>query len=273
MVVSDCLDYRLALSFPQNHLIWHLIAERLAQSYKVVAIDLRGYGFSSKPAGDAQHSNYSKSVMAEDCVKIMAQMGHNRFYICGHDRGGRVAHKLCVNYPDMVMKAMFLDIAPTLAMYSKTNFTFAKAYYHWFFLIQPSPFPESLINANPGAFLEYSLGRQAGMKMFNKDCLRSYTEMLEDPAAVHAMCEDYRAAVSIDLDEQKQDEEEGRRIKCPVMVLWGRHGIVDTCFDAIAEWKRVSDSAVLGESLDCGHYIPEEAPEVLLGHINSFFKD
>ncbi|KAL9104760.1 MAG: hypothetical protein Q9163_000310 [Psora crenata] len=200
----------------------------------------------------------------------MAQMGHDKFYICAHDRGARVAHKLCVNHPDMVLKAMFLDIAPTLAMYNRTDFTFAKAYYHWFFLIQPSPFPEDLINSNPEAFMEASMGRQARMKIFNQDCLKSYTEVMKDPAAVHAMCEDYRAAASIDLEEHKEDDHKGRKIQCPIMVLWGQQGIIEKCFDAIEEWKKVSNSTVAGESLDCGHYIPEEAPDALLSHILRF---
>ena len=238
-----------------------------------MALDLRGYGFSSKPAGDDRHSNYSKSVMAQDCVRIMTQMGYNKFYICAHDRGARVAHKLCVNHPEMVLKAMFLDIAPTLAMYTKTDFTFAKAYYHWFFLIQPSPLPEDLINGNPTVFMEVSMGRHAGLKMFNQDCLKSYIDVMKNPAAVHAMCEDYRAAASIDLEEAREDEEMGRKIQCPVMVLWGKHGIIEKCFDAIGEWKKVSRSTVVGESLDCGHYIPEEAPEALLEHIQKFLKE
>ena len=210
--------------------------------------------------------------MANDCVNVMTQMDYNEFYICAHDRGARVAHKLCVDHPRMVIKAIFLDIAPTLAMYDQTDFTFAKAYYHWFFLIQPSPLPEDLINGNPEAFLEASMRRHDGLKIFHEDCLRSYMEMIRDPAAVHAMCEDYRAAATIDLQDHREDEEKGRKIRCPLMVLWGRRGIIEQCFDVVREWEKISDCIVIGRSLDCGHYIPEEAPEALLWHIYDFFK-
>ena len=235
----------------------------------MVALDLRGYGQSSKPAADETHSTYSKRVMAQDCVDVMSKLGHNdAFYICAHDRGARVAHKLCVDHPGRVKKAIFLDIAPTLAMYSKTDYVFAKAYFHWFFLIQPSPLPESfLLNADPEAFLRAPKGA------FHPFCLESYKRMLKDPACVHAMCEEYRASASVDLDAHREDEERGRRIQCPLMVLWGKSGIIEKCFDAVAEWKAVSDSSVVGESLDCGHYIPEERPEELLAHITAFLKE
>ena len=241
----------------------------------MVAIDLRGYGQSSKPLSDEQHTAYSKRIMAEDCVNVMRQLGYDQFYICGHDRGARVAHKLCVDHPERVLKTMFLDIAPTLVMFNKTDLTFAKAYYHWFFLIQPYPFPENLINGNPEGFMAYMVGQRnrSNESIFNPDCLRSYIETMKDPAAVHGMCEDYRASASIDMDQQREDIEKGRKIQCPVMVLWGRKGLIEKCFDAIKEWKEVSASIVVGESLDCGHYIPEEVPEALLSRIQGFFTD
>lgn len=213
--------------------------------------------------------------MAQDCVDVMSTLGHNEFFICAHDRGARVAHKLCVDHPARVRKAIFLDIAPTAAMYNNTNFDFAKAYYHWFFLIQEAPYPETLMNANPEAFIEYNMGgrHDRDVEVFEKECYESYVNVMRDPAAVHAMCEDYRAAASIDLEDHKEDNEDGRWIQCPLMVLWGKHGVIEKCFDAVKEWKRVSSSTVVGESLDCGHYIPEEAPEALLSKILSFLKD
>ena len=198
-----------------------------------------------------------------------------KFYICAHDRGARVAHELCVEYPESVLKAMLLDIAPTLVMFSQTDFTFAKAYYHWFFLIQPYPFPEDLINANPEGFMAH-MQRQRNSKdesFFSPECLRSYVDMMKDPAAVHATCEDYRASASIDMENQKEDMEKGRKIQCPLMVIWGGKGLIGKCYDAIEEWKKVSASTVVGESLDCGHYIPEEVPEALLSRIQGFLKD
>jgi len=257
--------------FPQNLLIWHDVVDELARTYTVVALDLRGYGSSSKPPGDDRHVTYSKRIMARDCVRVMEKLGCPNFYICSHDRGARVAHKLCVDYPEKVNRVMFLDIAPTAAMYGKTDFTFAKAYYHWFFLIQPSPLPENLLNANPTAFMEQHMGgKYAGMGPFSAECLESYTNMMRNPEAVHAMCEDYRAAASIDLEENAEDERAGRVIKCSVMVLWGQHGVIEKCFDAVEEWNKVSSSSVIGHSLDCGHYIPEERPEALLGKIKEF---
>ena len=261
----------LVHGYPQTHHIWHLVAEQLAQSYTVIAMDLRGYGASSKPTGPPDHSTYSKRVMAADCVAVMSKLGFEEFYICAHDRGARVTHKLMVDYPDKVKKAILLDIAPTAAMYGKTDFKFAKAYYHWFFLIQKAPYPETLISASSDVFMDAHMGsKYAGMGVFNEECMQAYRQMMKDPAAVHASCEDYRAAASIDLQENAEDEKLGRKIKCPIMVLWGKHGVIEASFGALEEWGKVSDSLVVGEGIDTGHYIPEEAPEVMLKKIKGF---
>jgi haloacetate dehalogenase len=258
--------------FPQTHHIWHLVALKLKQIYTIVAIDLRGYGASSKPSGVNQ---YAKSNMSRDCIIVMKALGFSSYYVCAHDRGARVAHKLLVDYPYQVRKAIFLDICPTLAMYSQTDIEFAKAYFHWFFLIQKEPLPETMISANPRRFAELFMGRRyAPLEVFDKNCWEEYVRVLEDPEAVHAMCEDYRAAASVDMDESKENIAQGRLIKSPLRILWGRHGVIEKCFDAVEEWKEVAipELDVSGQSVDCGHYIPEEAPDTVVKNILEFFK-
>ena len=257
--------------FPQTHHIWHRVAPQLINDFTIVAIDIRGYGASSKPPGVTQ---YSKTLMSRDGAIVMEELGFTSFFVCAHDRGARVAHKLLVNYPDRVRKAIFLDICPTLAMYSKTDFEFAKSYYHWFFLIQKSPLPETLIGQNPRRWAEMSMGgRHAGLTVFDASVFEEYVKVLENPEAVHAMCEDYRASAGVDMDEAREDLKEGRLIRCPLRVLWGKHGVIEKCFDAVKEWKDVAaaEVAVDGEIVDCGHYIPEEAPDVVIENIRSLF--
>ena len=257
--------------FPQSHHIWHLIAPKLVDKFTVIAIDLRGYGASSKPAGDEKHKSYAKSTMATDCMDVMKQLGFHQYYVCAHDRGARVAHKLCVDHPHAVLKVILLDICPTLAMYTKTDQAFATAYFHWFLLIQASPFPETIITHSPAAFAEQCFGR-VGMNVFDHECLAYYVSMMTNPAAVHGMCEDYRAGASIDMEEARKDIEASRYIQCPLRILWGKKGVIEKTYDAISEWKEVhATEAVDGESVDCGHYIPEEAPDVVIKHIREFF--
>jgi len=258
--------------FPQTHLIWHKVAERLSAKYTVVALDLRGYGASSKPAdSDGSHSKYAKSAMARDCATAMARLQHTTFFVAGHDRGGRVAHKLAVDYPDRVRRLLVLDIAPTLAMYEAADRVFATWYWHWFFLIQPAPFPERLILAAPDVMVAKLLRMPAGD--FHPEAHAAYAAQLRDGAAVHAMCEDYRAASSRDLEEARDDLQSGRKIKCPVKVIWGAKGLIQIKFNAVDEWKKVCDNAdVTGEAFDCGHYIPEEKPDELLAAIEEFMK-
>lgn len=259
--------------FPQTLHIWHRVAPQLTTAFHVVLIDLRGYGSSSKPANDV--AQYAKSAMARDCAEVMAQLGHESFFLCGHDRGGRVGHKLCVDYPDRVKKAMFLDICPTLAMYEATDFQFASAYFHWFFLIQQSPLPESMILGNSRGVAEMFMGgRQGdGLKIFEKECFEEYVKALSDPETVHSMCQDYRAAATLDMEEQTKDIAEGRQIKCAVRVLWGKYGVVEKCFDALSEWRKVTDKAVSvdGHAVESGHYIPEQVPGEVVLSIQQFF--
>ncbi len=256
---------------PQSHLIWHKVAPALADRFTVIATDLRGYGTSSAPPGAAGHENYSKRAMAQDQVAVMAALGFRRFALCAHDRGARVAHRLCIDHPDSVTRAMLLDIAPTLAMYERTSMAFAAAYWHWFFLIQPAPFPETLINAEPEFYLHKLMGlRHAGLSPFAPDAMVAYTATMRDPGHVHAMCEDYRAAATIDLEHDRADREAGRKLTLPLRVLWGEHGVVARCFDPMALWQEVAED-VSGVALPCGHYIAEELPEPLLEEMLGFF--
>jgi haloacetate dehalogenase len=256
---------------PQTHMIWHLLAERLAERFTVIATDLRGYGASSKPPGAADHANYAKRAMAADQIAVMRYFGFERFMVCAHDRGARVAHRLALDHPRAVERMMLLDIAPTLAMYEQTDRAFATAYFHWFFLIQPAPLPEALVSAQSDVYIERVMGnRHAGLSIFAPAALAAYKEALRDPAAVHGMCEDYRAAATIDLEHDRIDLERGHKVACPLRVLWGAHGVIERCFDPLLEWRRVARD-VSGRALPCGHYIAEEAPALLGDEIEAFF--
>ena len=259
--------------FPQSHHIWHKITPQLVQRYTIVLMDLRGYGASSKP-DDLR--DFAKGTMARDCIGVMDSLDlTGSFFVCGHDRGARVAHKLCVDYPARVQKAMLLDICPTLAMYTSTNQQFATAYFHWFFLIQPEPLPETLINACARKFGEFCLGieNEGDLPAFDKECAEHYLATLEDPMAVHSMCQDYRAGASLDMDEARDDMEQGRLIQCPLRLLWAKAGVIEKCFDPIREWQAVTKGGVevSGYSVDAGHFIPEAVPDVVVSNIVDFF--
>lgn len=249
---------------PQTHVIWHKVAGELARHFTVVATDLRGYGDSGKPAGLPDHANYSKRVMAADQMAVMRQLGFDRFRVLAHDRGGRVAHRLALDHPQAVEKLVTLDIAPTLAMYAQTNEAFARAYYHWFFLIRPAPFPETLIEADPELYLRQTMGsRSAGLSPFTDEALAEYLRCLKLPGAAHGLCEDYRASAGIDLDHDRADIEAGRMVECEMLALWGANGVVGKCFHPLEEWRKVA-RRVNGHALPSGHYIAEEIPEQLL---------
>ncbi|NUZ06591.1 alpha/beta fold hydrolase [Piscinibacter koreensis] len=249
---------------PQTLAIWHRVAPALAARFTVVAADLRGYGDSSRPTGGADHAAYSKRAMAADGVALMQALGHARFAVLAHDRGARVAHRLALDRPDAVTRMVLLDIAPTLDMYALANDAFARAYWHWFFLIQPAPLPERLIEADPAAYLRDVMGRRsAGLAPFDARALAEYERCLALPGSAHAICEDYRAAAGIDLAHDRADREAGRSLELPLRVLWGADGVIERCFDPLALWRRVATD-VAGEALPCGHYIAEEAPDALL---------
>ena len=257
--------------YPQSHLIWHRVADELARHYTVVITDLRGYGLSDKPPGQADHANYSKRTMAQDQVQAMRQLGYPSFFLCGHDRGARVSHRLAVDHPDAVKKLMLLDISPTLTMYEQTTMDFARSYWWWFWLIQPAPFPESMVAGAPETYLKKKIGwGHAGLTPFTDETYAAYLSYVSDPATMHGMCEDYRAAASIDLEHDRADRDAGRRIACPVNVLWGEFGVVNRCFKPLADWRAVAGD-VRGRALPCGHYIPEEVPRELLDEMKAFF--
>ncbi|UCE90309.1 MAG: alpha/beta hydrolase [Pseudomonadota bacterium] len=255
---------------PQTRALWYRVAGQLAERYTLVAADLRGYGDSSKPKGTAGHANYSKRVMAQDQVTLMNSLGFERFVVLAHDRGARVACRLAMDHPDRVGRLVLLDIAPTLAMYEQTTEDFARAYWHWFFLIQPTPLPERLIQADPAAYVCDVMGRRsAGLAPFDPLALAEYQRCMALAGTAHGVCEDYRAAASIDLAHDRADRDAGRLLPMPVLALWGEQGVVHRCFRPLAEWRRVA-SEVIGEALPCGHYIPEEAPRALLERVLPF---
>ena len=258
---------------PQTHAMWHKVAPALAARHTVVLMDLRGRGDSERLPASADHATYSKRAMAADAVAAMRHCGFERFDVCGHDRGGRVAHRLALDHPHCLGRLMLLDIAPTLAMYEGTTETFARLYWHWFFLIQPAPLPERAIEADPAAWVRDGMGaRFAGLDPFSPEAMAEYVRCLSQPGSATAVCEDYRASAGIDLEHDRADRAAGRRIAAPTRVLWGAHGVIARCFDALALWRAAADD-VSGRALDGGHYIAEEQPAALLDEMQRFFGD
>jgi haloacetate dehalogenase len=256
--------------FPQTKAIWEIVAPELAKNYTVVVSDLRGYGESSKPHGKADHSSYSKRAMATDQHAVMKALGYEKFFLLGHDRGGRVSHRLAMDFPGSVLRLMVLDISPTLTMYDNTTMEFAKGYWHWFFLIQKEPIPETMIGANPEFWLKNHMGRHAGTGIFTPQRWAEYIAGASNAQSMHAMCEDYRAAATIDLAHDRADRAAGKKLTMPLRVLWGEHGLVNKCFAPIADWEAVAQE-VSGKTVPCGHYIPEECPDELIADAQKFF--
>ena len=252
--------------YPQTHVMWHKIAPALAERFTVVATDLRGYGDSSKPPGGDNHEAYSKRAMARDQVEVMAHLGFERFAVVGHDRGARVAHRMALDHEARVSRLAVLDIAPTRKMFAETNQSFATDYYHWFFLIQPYDYPETLIGADPEFYLRYKMTKFGGAEAFTAEAWAEYVRCF-DAAAIHTTCEDYRAAAGIDLEHDEADI--GAKISCPVLALWGAKGAIEKHYDALAVWRERAQD-VRGEALPCGHYLAEEAPEETLEALQPF---
>ena len=256
---------------PQTHAMWHRVAPALARHFTVVMMDLRGYGDSVRPQSDEDYSAYSKRAMALDAVAVMQHHGFERFGVLAHDRGARVAHRLALDHASRVDRMMLLDIAPTLAMYENTSQAFATAYWHWFFLIQPPPLPEALIASDPSRYIRSVMGkRHAGLAAFAPEALAEYERCANIPGTAEAICEDYRASATIDLVHDRADVEAGHKIEQPIKVFWGEHGAVGQCFDVLALWRDRA-TQVTGNSLPCGHYIAEEAPELLIPQALNFF--
>jgi haloacetate dehalogenase len=257
--------------YPQTHAIWHKLAPTLAQRHRVVCPDLRGYGDSSKPVGAKDHANYSKRVMAQDMVDVMSALSHERFALVGHDRGGRVAHRLAVDHPDAVTRLCVIDIAPTLTMYDRTDFAFAQAYWHWFFLTQPTPLPETMLASSALQMLRAFLGGLgSGLAAFAPEALAEYERCWAAPEGLHASCEDYRASAGIDLEHDRASDAAGDRIRCQMLVLWGQRGVVGRLFEPIENWQAKCSSTVEGKALPAGHFIPEEVPALVLEELEPF---
>jgi haloacetate dehalogenase len=274
---EDAPALLLLHGFPQSHVMWHRVAVLLAPHFRLVLPDLRGYGRSDKPSGlsrdDGGHAHGSKRTMAADLAALMQALGHERYFVAGHDRGGRVAHRLALDHAGAVRKLCVIDIAPTLDMYEATDMRFASAYYHWFFLIQPAPWPERMIGADPVGYLHWKLGGWGAgtMRHIEPEALAEYERCFGQPETIHAVCEDYRASAGIDLDHDRASREAGEKIACDLLVLWGRRGVVHALFDPMALWRAQCAAGLDGEVMDSGHYIPEEQPEATAARLLDFF--
>lgn len=256
--------------FPQSHVIWHKVAPALAERFTVVAPDLRGYGDSERVPSAPDHAPYSKRAMALDQVEVMRALGFEGFLVVGHDRGGRVAHRMALDHPDRVRRLAVLDIVPTLRVFESVDQRLATAYYHWFFLAQPAPLPEHMIGLDPEFYLRKKTSMWGvGMDRLTPEAMAEYLRAMRDPAAVHAMCEDYRAAATIDLEHDRASRAAGERVRCPLLALWGRQASMERLFDVLATWREVADD-VRGHALDCGHFLAEEAPEETLSALLDF---
>jgi len=258
--------------YPQTHAMWHLVAPMLAEDFTVVAADLRGYGDSSKPFGDEDHNTYSKRTMAADQAAVMDSLGYDSFAVVGHDRGGRVGHRLALDNPDRVTRLAVLDIVPTRHVFGTVGQDLATAYYHWFFFIQPYDLPETLIGADPSYYLRKKLGGWGtSLETFAPEALTEY-ERCFDAATIHASCEDYRASASIDVVHDEADLVEGRKIECPLLALWGGRGVMERIYDVEAVWREYATN-VRGKALDAGHFLAEERPEETAQELANFLEE
>lgn len=255
---------------PQTHAMWHKLAPTLEQSYEVIAADLRGYGDSQKFPATPDHAAYSKRAMAADMLGLMRHFGHHRFLVAAHDRGARVAHRLALDAPEAVERLCVMDIVPTLEHFERTDMAFAMGYYHWFFLAQPHPGPEAMINRDPVAWFHFQTNREPKPQTFFGPALPAYLDAVRNPETVTAICEDYRAAASVDLVHDRASRAAGQRIACKLLVLWGEKGRIAQWYDALALWRAYAAGPVSGAAVPSGHYLPEEAPEAVLQHLLPF---
>lgn len=256
---------------PQTHAMWHAVAPRLAESYTVVCPDLRGYGGSHKPPATADHAPYSKRAMAQDMADLMAALGHDRFRVVAHDRGARVAHRLSIDHPQRVERLAVLDIVPTIEHFERADMAFAMGYYHWFWFAQPHPFPETIISAAPEAWFRAHTNREPKEDgFFHPEALADYLAAARNPEMIRGMCEDYRAAATIDLDHDRASRETGDRIRCPLLAMWGTKGKIGQWYDPVAIWRQYCDGPVTSQAIDTGHYLAEEDPEATLAALVPF---
>lgn len=256
---------------PQTHAMWHKVAPVLARRFTVVCPDLRGYGGSLKPPATSDHAPYAKREMARDLVEVMAHFGFPRFQVVAHDRGARVAHRLALDHPGAVMKLAVLDIVPTIEHFERADMAFGLGYYHWFWFAQPHPFPESLINSAPETwFFAHTSREPKGPDFFAPDARADYLAHVRDPEMIRGMCEDYRAAASIDLVHDQESRTAGNKVACPLLVLWGEKGKIGQWYDPLAIWRQYSMAEVTGHSVPSGHYLAEEAPDAVLAALDVF---
>jgi haloacetate dehalogenase len=256
---------------PQTHAMWHAVAPTLARTFTVVCPDLRGYGGSFKPPASADHAPYAKAAMARDMIELMAELGHPAFRVAAHDRGARVAHRLALDHPLAVEKLAVLDIVPTIEHFERTDMAFAMGYYHWFWLAQPHPFPEKLINAAPETWFRAHTSREPKEDgFFHAAALADYLTWVRTPEMITGMCEDYRAAATIDLVHDRITRAAGQKVECPLHVLWGAKGKIGTWYDPLEIWARYCNAPVTGGPLPTGHYLAEEAPDLVLAELQRF---
>jgi haloacetate dehalogenase len=257
---------------PQTHAMWHKVAPALTARFSVICADLRGYGGSFKPDATIDHAPYAKREMARDMVEVMSHLGHEAFFLAGHDRGGRVAHRLALDHPDRVLKLAVLDIIPTLEHFERADFHFAMGYYHWFWFAQPHPFPEVLISAAPEAWFTAHTSREPKpADFFDAHALADYLAAVRNPEMIRGMCEDYRAAATIDLEHDRASRAAGRKVQCPMLVLWGSRAKIEAWYHALEIWRQYCSNAVTGASVPSGHYLAEEAPDAVVASFNGFF--
>jgi haloacetate dehalogenase len=257
---------------PFTHVSWHKVAPRLAQEFTVVCTDLRGYGDSEKPDGGEDHSAYSFRAMAQDQVEVMAALGHKKFFAAGHDRGARVLHRMCLDHPDTVTKAAILDIIPQHHLLNNVTRAWGTFSWHWFFMIQPYDLPERLMGADPEYFIRRKLSKtKSGTNFFDEAALAEYIRCFKNPATLRAMCEDYRATFTVDLDMDTKDFQQGRKVACPMLLLWGATGGVSRNHKPEEIWARYAANIAGAKALPCGHYLSEEAPDETSAALRAFF--
>ena len=254
--------------YPQTHVMWHKTANKLAKSFTIIVADIRGYGSSFVLKSDKKHLNYSKREMAKDMVQLMDKLGFKKFFIAGHDRGGRVAHRMARDFRKKVIAMSVLDICPTLDMYEQTEKNFAKAYFHWFFLIQPKWLPERMIISDPRKWMKNCLDKWSGNNKFGK-VEKIYLKSFQQKKRIHATCEDYRASATIDLEHDKKDRK--KLLNIPIQVLWGSNGVVGKQFNSLKIWRKYTKNKVYGAGIKSGHFIPEQNPQETIKHLKNFF--
>ena len=256
---------------PQTHAMWHEVAPVLARRFTVICPDITGYGFSDKPPVSADHAPYAKRAMAADLVALMAGLGHARFQTVSHDRGARVAHRMALDHAGAVERLCTMDIIPTLEHFERVDMGFAMGYWHWFFLAQRHPGPERMIRADLEPWFDFHTSREPKPSgFFHPEARADYLAALHEPGTIEAICEDYRAATTIDLDHDRASRAEGRKVACPLLALWGAKGSLPKWYDAAAIWRDYATGPLATSAVASGHYLAEEAPEEVLSHLDGF---